>query len=153
MTLCRFLLPPFKALLSATSHTKKFHSSSTPSVVCLLSLAQSLSLPSSYARPSSWTRLSELAGSAPLLCVVPHLKDLCCLLFSPCTFCPRPHHVSSVRAGDVPWPGNSHHCVPCSLPTAQKSVYSTAVPRDWGELWYSSRHGLETHCCQHHCTV
>lgn len=130
MTLCRFLLPPFKALLSATSHTKKFHSSSTPSVVCLLSFVQSLSLPSSYAIPSSWIRLSELAGSAPLLCVVPHLKDLCCLLFSPRTFCPRPHHMSSVRAGDVPWPGHSHPCVPCSLPTAQKSVYSTAVPRD-----------------------
>lgn len=120
MTLCSFLLPPFKAFPTTTSHIKKFYSSSPPIVVCLLSFVQNLSLPSSYAIPSSWIRrLREQVGSAPLLCV--DLRDLCCILFSPCTFCPCPHHRSSIRPGDTPRPGNSHHCVPCSIPTAQKT--------------------------------
>lgn len=114
-------LPPFKDFPSTAPHTKKFHSSSRLTVVCLLSFFQSHSLPSSYAIPSSWIRrLSELAGSAPLLCVVPHLRDLCSVLFGLCTFCPCPYHRCNLRAGDTPCPGNSHPCVPCSIPTAQK---------------------------------
>lgn len=107
--MCSFLLPPFKAFPSTTPHIKKFCNSSPPPVVCLFSFVQNLSLPSSCAIPSSWIRrLGEQADSSPLLCVVPHLRDLCCILFSLCTFCPCPHHRSSIRAGDTPWPGISH---------------------------------------------
>lgn len=82
-------LAPFQAFSSVTPHIKKFYSSSTPSAGYIFSFVQSLSLSSSEAMPSSCIRrLSEQAGSAPLLCVLPHLRDLCCILF-----CVLPAHV------------------------------------------------------------
>lgn len=90
------------------------------------------SLPSSYAIPRFWIRrLSEKAGCAPLLCVVPHLRDLCCILFS--SVLSAHVHITSPVLGPEIYPcGNSHLCVPCSIPTAQKSGYSTAVQETEG---------------------